>query len=375
MKILIAGDYCPRARTASLIEENRFEEILGEVKPIIESADYSLVNFECTVVDNLHAKPILKCGPNLQCTSRAVDALRYVGFKGVTLANNHVLDFDVEGLSDTIAACKANNLDMVGVGVNLKDAATVLYKIIENKTVAFINCCEHEFSIATDVKPGTNPLNAIQQFYSIKEARKLADFVIIIVHGGHEFFQLPSPRMKELYRFFVDCGADVVVNHHQHCFSGYEVYNGKPIFYGLGNFCFDNESFHSGVWTEGYMLELSINSAIRFNLIPYIQCADKAQVGLMCDIAKQRFLNTINSLCETIADDEVLKKKHSDWMIKTSGSYKLVFTPYSNRYLRAAASRSLIPLFLSKKRILNLINYVQCESHRDRILSFLNNKI
>lgn len=375
MRILIAGDFCPRTRIARLIEENRFEEILGEVKPIIESADYSLVNFECAVVENPQARPISKCGPNLQCTSKAVDMVRYAGFKGVTLANNHVFDYGAEGLRDTVAACKSKNLDIVGVGNNLKDAATIFYKKIQGKIVAFINCCEHEFSIATDVQPGANPLNPIQQFYSIREARLRADYVIVIVHGGHEYFQLPSPRMKELYRFFIDCGADVVANHHQHCFSGYEVYNGKPIFYGLGNFCFDNDNFHDGIWTEGYMVELSISDEIRFKLIPYVQCADKPQVALMGDKFKQHFSNTINSLSEIITDDKELERKHNDWMVKTSSCYKLVFTPYSNRYLRAAASRGLIPSFLSKSRILNLINYIECEAHRDRIMSFLNNKM
>lgn len=191
MRILIAGDFYPCTRIARLIEENRFEEILGEVKPIIESADYSLVKFECAVVENPQARPISKCGPNLQCTNKAVD--------------------------------------IVGVGNNLKDAATIFYKKIEGEIVAFINCCEHEFSITTDVQPGANPLNSIELLNSIREASLRADYVIVIVHSGHEYFQRPSPRMKELYRFFVDCGADVVSSHHQHCFSGYEVYNGKPL--------------------------------------------------------------------------------------------------------------------------------------------------
>lgn len=52
------------------------------------------------------------------------------------------------------------------------------------------------------------------------------------MHGGHEHYQLPSLRMQETYRFFIDAGADVVVNHHQHCFSGYEIYNNKYIFMG-----------------------------------------------------------------------------------------------------------------------------------------------
>ena len=77
--------------------------------------------------------------------------------------------------------------------------------------MAVINCCEHEFSVTTGDFPGANPLNPIRQFYKISEARKDADYVVVIVHGGHEMLQLPSPRMQELYRYFIDVGADAVI--------------------------------------------------------------------------------------------------------------------------------------------------------------------
>ena len=54
--------------------------------------------------------------------------------------------------------------------------------------------------------------------------------MFLILHGGIEHYQLPSPRMKKWYRHIIDLGASAIVNHHQHCFSGYELYNGKPIF-------------------------------------------------------------------------------------------------------------------------------------------------
>ena len=85
-----------------------------------------------------------------------------------------------------------------------------------------------------------NPLLPIQQFYKIQEAKENADYVLVIVHGGIEHYQLPTSRMIETYRFFIDAGADAVVNHHQHCYSGYERYKSKPIIYGLGNLLFDN---------------------------------------------------------------------------------------------------------------------------------------
>lgn len=375
IKILITGDFCPRYRTAMLVEQGEYKQIFSNVKSLIEAADYSLVNFECPVVENTKAAPIPKCGLNLRCTSKAVEAIKYTGFKGVTLANNHVLDFGTEGLEDTIKACKEAQLDIFGADMDLSKASATFYKTIGGKKIAFINCCEHEFSIATDTQAGANPLSPVQQWYALREARKHADYVIVIVHGGHEHYQLPSPRMKETYCFFVDAGADAVINHHQHCYSGYEVHQGKPIFYGLGNFCFDNESHHSGIWTEGYMVELTIADKLSFKLIPYVQCADAATVTLMTSEKKADFETRIAKLNEVIADTGKLKKAHEEWMESTEAGYKLALTPYSNRYLKALAYRGWIPSTLSREKILVLINYIECEAHRDRILKFLYRKI
>ena len=264
------------------MEQGRYEEILGEVKPIVEAADFSLVNFECPVVENPNAKPIPKCGPNLRTSAKAVDLIKWAGFKGVTLANNHFLDYGEEGVADTLHALDSAGIAHVGGGMSLTEASQTMYVEGDCGKVAIVNCCEHEFSIATDTSAGSNPLNPVQQWYAIREARKSADYVIVIVHGGHEHYQLPSPRMQELYRYFIDCGADAVVNHHQHCYSGYEHYHGKPIFYGLGNFCFDAGAAASTFWHEGFMLQIAIASdGLECWMIPYRQCAEQPAVVVL----------------------------------------------------------------------------------------------
>ena len=267
MNVLVAGDFAPGARLAKQIEERKFSEVFpDDVREVIKSADFSFVNFESPVVEGGY-KPIPKCGPNLRCTPEAAEAVRYAGFTYVTMANNHILDYGAEGLRKSIECCKDQGLDVVGVGDNLNEAEKILYLEKDGEKLAIINCCEHEFSIASDTTAGANPLNPIRQYYSIQEAKKQADYVLVIVHGGHELFQLPSPRMQETYRFFVDAGADAVVNHHQHCYSGYEVYNSKPIFYGLGNFCFDRPGKVS-TWNEGYLVALDTLDST-FMVIPY----------------------------------------------------------------------------------------------------------
>ena len=117
MKVLIAEDFCPQNRMKELFDKSEFDSILGVVKPIIKQADYSIVNYECPVCYG-DEKPIEKCGPNLSCSEKGVETVKWTGFDCVTLANNHFLDFGIEGIDNTLAACKKYGLDVVGGGYN-----------------------------------------------------------------------------------------------------------------------------------------------------------------------------------------------------------------------------------------------------------------
>lgn len=371
--VLIAGDFVPREGVASKFDKGQYEDVLGEVKPFVEQSDFSLVNLEAPIVEG-KGSPIRKAGPNLRCNKAVIDALQYAGFKGVTLANNHFYDYGEEGALNTLSLLSLSNIDYVGAGKNLSEASSILYKTIVDRTFAFINCCEHEYSIAEENHPGSNPLDTVKQFYSIQEARSKADYVIVIVHGGIEGYQLPTLRMQEWYRFFIDCGADVVVNHHQHCYSGFEIYHSKPIFYGLGNFCFHGNLSHLTSWHEGYLLKLLFDQdTIDYELIPYIQCRESANVKITYD--KKGFYKCIEKLNSIIRDPLALEANHNEHMDKTIKSQQYVLCPYKNKYLAALYVRGYLPGFLPLQRWRDLQNKIMCESHRERFLYFLNNKL
>lgn len=371
MKLLIAGDFCPRYRVAEAFARGEYATVLSGVKDIIGKADYSIVNFECPVQTG-DVKPIEKQGPNLKCSLNGVEALKYAGFKCVTLANNHFLDFGKDGVAETISSLDSLGIDHVGGGVNLQQASAILYKEIKGKCIAIINCCEHEFSIATETSAGSNPLNPVQQYYAIKEARKNADKVLVIVHGGHEHWQLPSPRMVETYRFFIDAGADAVVNHHQHCYTGYEVYQGKPIFYGIGNFCFDLTTQHTGKWTEGYMVTIDFSAdSPSFTLQPYRQCADKAVVELLPADAFSKSLANMNDI---ISNPVTLKAYTDKYYSESTDQFRRIFEPTQNRFVLGAIHRGWIPSLINRQRLLSAYNYVFCESHRDKLMHWLQAK-
>ena len=367
MKVLVAGDFAPRARLAKQIEEKRYSDVFPEnLREVIKSVDFSFVNFESPIVEDTY-KPIPKCGPNLHCTPEAAEAIKFAGFTGVTMANNHILDFGTNGLHKSVACCKDQGLDVVGVGDNLKDAEEILYIEKDGKTLAVINCCEHEFSIATETSAGANPLNPVRQYYAIQKAKDKADYLLVIVHGGHEMFQLPSPRMVETYRFFIDAGADAVVNHHQHCYSGYEIYNGKPIFYGLGNFCFDEEGQRNCSWNEGYMVVVDFTDAVvRYELYPYTQCDGKAAVTLMTD--KAVFTRTIDAINCIVKDPLLLKEKCALYYMSTMKTFNAMLQPYDNRVLNKLFRMGLLPSLFSKRKKIRVLNYINCESHYDKFV-------
>lgn len=371
LQIIVAGDFAPQSRVNLLSESGDYASFFSGIAKINEKSDYSIINLETPIVVG-PCEPINKTGPNLKCSVNAVSALKYAGFSCVTLANNHFYDYGETGVSDTLKACLDNGIDTVGGGKNLHDAEKILYRKIGERTIAVINCCEHEWSVAGKEKGGSAPLDEVRNYYQIKEAKSKADYVIVIVHGGTEHYNLPTPRMKKTYRFFIDAGADVVVNHHQHCFSGYELYSGKYIFYGLGNFCFDKGTRTRDFWNEGYLVKLILDESIGFEMIPYVQCAEVPTVEF--DIDTKDFFDRINELNAIIADDTLLEQAFENMANQKENGYLDSLQPY-NKYLKKFYTRGLLPSLLSDFWYRYVLAIFRCESHRDVILHVLENKL
>jgi len=372
MKILIAGDFVPQGETARLIEEGNFEAVFGEIPPITARADYSIVNLEAPVI-NAEPTPIKKSGPNLYCSSKSLDAVKYAGFDCMTLANNHFYDQGEQGVNDTIAECEKKSIEYVGGGRNLSDAAKTLFKSINGETIAIINCCEKEFSIASNDHGGSNPMEPVRIFYAIKEAKSHSDYVLVITHGGIEHYQYPYPQMQELYRFFIDAGADAVVNHHQHCPSGYEVYNGKPIFYGLGNFCFERNNADNN-WYKGHIVILDTSSD--FEVIPYRQCYKNNGVKFIN--YEDDYLKEIEAINASIRNIQIVADRYSDYISQRYAYYLKKMEPIRNDVIVRLQNKGLFPKLFGLEQCMNLYNIFTCSAHRSNIISvfdkFLSNE-
>ncbi len=371
-KIIVAGDVAVSFKRNIEVAPSM---VASSLTKIIQGSAYSIVNFEAPVRTK-YSKAIHKTGPNLSQTPKVIDALKDVGFSCFTLANNHFRDYGHDAIENTLTLLKAKDMDYIGGGENLSEASKILYKRLNGINIAFINVCEQEWSIATDQRAGSNPAQSLTQYYQIKEAKQCSDFVILIHHGGVEYYNLPSPELKQLHRFFVDAGADAVINHHQHCFSGYETYKGKPIFYGLGNFLFDSLGKHNNSWNYGYMVELTLNNeskVVSFEVHPYEQCNDK--FGLYCRSDRQTFEQELQKLNAIIADDTLLSNSWSEYMTSNRSFYTPATSPYRSRILYKLFRMKLLPSFMSKFQLSYIYDVISCDSHRTRFIDFLDNKI
>ena len=370
INIFISGDFAPRLRVNEVIQKCDHQLLFNDILPLIQKSDIAITNLESPLLEN--GSPIAKTGPNLKAPVKSIEALKYAGFDMVTLANNHMMDYGREGLLSTIKICEDNQIKHIGAGTDLEEAKQIQYFELKGQKIAFINCCENEWSTTLGEEPGCNPLNEVGIYYQITKAKKNAAFVILIIHGGHETYEYPSPRMKKLYRWFVDLGVDAVIGHHTHCFSGYEVYKGKPIVYSLGNFIFDSDKRTSS-WNIGAAAMVSIQETkIELALYPFTQCDDSVGVQLFDEKEKEECLAKEQLKTSQIQDDKLLYDKFKRFVAKQERLYRGYLEPKSPSWVLAAKNRGWLPRRICGAKRLLYQNIIRAEAHRDIVLELLS---
>jgi len=375
INLLITGDF--------YIADNfqNQQMVDNSVEQLFSSADNRIVNLETPLTDNSPQNRIIKTGPHLQSNAETIlPYLKQLKVDIVTLANNHIMDYGAKGLADTFDILHANQIGYVGAGRNLQKAAKPFIIETDGMKIAVLNFAENEWSIAEEDRPGANPLDIIDNVNQIKIANATHDKVICIIHGGHEYYHLPSPRMVKQYRFYVENGADAVVAHHTHCIGGYEIYSNAPIIYSLGNFLFTLPS-KMEEWYTGLLAILKIENKkpITFDLFPVAQEKKTFRVSLLKNMQKEHVINQIKEINAAIADEDLLQINWAEFVNKKSDQYLNGLSPISaigSRYIRGGFNRlGISKLLLNKNYLKNVLNHIRCEAHKDTISEIINKKL
>lgn len=360
IKLFITGDFCMNNRASKSLDLTSIIELTEFVE-----SDYRLTNLEAPITTNLLKE--LKTGPSLKNPLESIDVLKSSKFNLLCLANNHIMDYGSKGLVDTLEICKKNNINYIGAGCNKKIASDPFVIEKGGYKLAIINIAENEFGEASEERPGFYAYDPIDAFYLINYWKSKVDDIVIIFHGGHEHYRLPSPKVQKRYRFLIDSGATAVIAHHTHCFSGYENYNEGIIFYSLGNFIFDNPHKRDDNWNYGFALSIvfDLESKISFKIIPYEQFNHTPGIEIMEGENNDNFFKEIYKLNRIISSPILLRKEWNNFYLSNKNKYLTYVEVPNFRYLRGARFYRLIPSFISKKHKAIILNLLRCPSHKE----------
>ncbi len=252
ISIAAVGDIMIGNHTSGYIEKYGIDYPFDSTRKEISQADIALGNLE---------SPFTRTGTkfekrfNFKVPPEYAGSLINAGLDVVTLANNHILDYGMEGLQNTLTVLDSIGLAHCGAGLTLEQAQQPA--IIERNgfRIGFLG---YSFTFpeefwATRASGGTNYPNNLKK--NIEQTDSLTDFIVVTFHWGEEGSNYPKDYQQFFAHLSIDCGADLVIGHHPHVLQGLEVYKNRLIAYSLGNFSFSSYSRRS---TESMILKVHL---------------------------------------------------------------------------------------------------------------------
>lgn len=373
MSIIIGGDLVPTDSNKELFIKGEKEALIGkELVKILEKAEYRIFNLEVPLTNE--NSPIEKCGPNLIAPIDTINGIKSLGADILTLANNHILDHGIKGLNSTCKVLDENNIKYLGVGKTLEEASKPYIFEYENKKIGIYACAEHEFSIVKENMPGANPFDSLESPDHVADLKRQCDFVIVLYHGGKEHYRYPSPNLQKVCRKLVQKGADLVICQHSHCIGCEEKYEGGTIVYGQGNFLFDHNK--SEFWKTSLLIEIDSNGNI--NYIPLTK--EENVVRLAKDAYGKEIVNKFLERSEEIKQIDFLQNTYEIFARENIDKYYSAVAGKGKRNLVFRVLNKLTNYkwqhfcwqhIYKKTQKLRLINFIECEAHRELFLTGL----
>ncbi|HEX04565.1 MAG TPA: CapA family protein [Bacteroidetes bacterium] len=256
-----------------------FIDTFGVDYPFVETTD--LFNEMDLVVANLESpitssdEPYVEKSYLLKARPGISQGLLNANIRAVTLANNHILDYGLAGLTDTFNELDATGIQHFGAGMNVDEALREASFEINGQTIALLgfSATFPEEFWASDTSAGTAFPYDEDVRRRVSQCAAEYDIVVAIFHWGAEKRDTPKDYQVDLAHLCIDNGADFVVGHHPHVVQGIEIYKDVPIFYSLGNFAFASYSetarvgliaditFEDGAVSEARVIPVNVYNA------------------------------------------------------------------------------------------------------------------
>ncbi len=266
--LLFTGQIVPgRCVQAGVDARGSADYIYAEVRDLLQSADLTIGTLNAALSDYA---PMTGCISTfvLVGSSNNADALAKAGFDVMSIATNHIKNCNSNTCGDRAFLDTLENLGRVGIlpvgaGKTVEEALQPV--VVERSGVRFaiVSLGEIEpMAFADEDTPGIAPLTEVNLRQAIAAARQVGDVVIVMPHWGPEYASTPNWNQRKYAEMAVEAGADLVVGNHTHVVQATQTISGVPVFYGLGNFVFDQTWDHKN--------QQSVLLTIRFRGTQYL---------------------------------------------------------------------------------------------------------
>jgi len=273
-RILFVPDIMLGRRVETIALTNGFDYSFKGMSSLFQSHDLVVGNFE-GVVPRTHI-PTPELTTRFSIRHEFMGELRAQGFDVLSLANNHALDFGEDGYRDTIETCRRYELTCVGNPIRT-DENSVTYHTIGDTRIGIL---------MLHALYGVENQNELLSL--VRTMREQSDVQVVFVHWGQEYASIHSVREELLAHVLIDAGSDAVIGHHPHVIQDVELYQGKPIFYSLGNFIFDQ--YFSDAVQRGYAISLIVrDETLEYVLIPYESSSVPSQPNPLLRTEQEHF--------------------------------------------------------------------------------------
>ena len=329
-------------------------------------ADFNVVNFEGPI-HVASVSPIRKSGPNISQDSNVPTFLKGHNFKVFSLANNHSMDYGEKALETTMESLSTEIV--VGAG-SWDEAYRVRIIEVKGRKIGFLAMTQYEFGILDDIAFCKKKKAAAWLGHScidelITSSKQSCDYLIVLPHAGLEYFTLPLPELKTLYRHFVEMGADAVIASHPHIPQPWEIYKGKPIAYSLGNFCFDEEC-DKPLWRDGLVATLLLDDSHVLMNMSVVHFDAKSRV--VEEKHDSSVYNRLNSNKEIFDDEKTYIETVNAHCVSMQPYYEILmemggYSHFSIKHCLGYIKRWMLGN-VSKPSVSHFVNCVRCETHR-----------
>ena len=373
MKILIGGDFCPEYRAE--IELTKGNDLFEEkYRSVWNKADYRVLNLEGPITQS--ENKISKVGRHIKFDPSIVKGLMKMNIDMFSLANNHIMDYGLEGYEETLENLKKAKISYFG-------CSDKKYKILEKDQikVALLSFSNKEFSLLSEFEGrGAYPIDLIDILNTMDQIKKITNNIIIILHTGLSKFPYPSPNQKKLCRFLIDKGATSVLCQHSHTIGSYEHYKNGFISYGQGSFVFNgNFEYHNknSVMSKGYSVQFFFdkNGSFLVDIIFNKQFDKSSKVRLPDENETQSLKDEVEEYNYVLNNESLYLKEWESYVKQKENSYFRQYYFSKNKvFNRVFRTRVLkFSRLMSHSKMLVFLNLLRNDEHSELMIELLRN--